>query len=69
MPNNTHTTTQGQMWDQISLERYGSELQMAELLPPNVEEMDALFLAGEVQLAVPERPRQAVRNLPPWERM
>ena len=64
-----HTTTQGQMWDQISLARYGSEKQMAELLPPNVDEMDALFLGGEVQLAVPEMPVQRVRNLPPWERM
>ena len=63
------TTTQGQAWDQIALDRLGSEKQMDALLPRNVEEMDVLLLAGERRITVPDVQPKAVRSLPPWERM
>lgn len=62
-------TNQGQAWDQVALERYGSEKQMGVLLPANVNEMDALLFAGEVELAIPKVVRPAAKSLPPWERM
>ncbi len=62
-------TVQGQAWDQISLARYGSEKQMSPILPANVEEMDALIFGGDTVIEVPDVRIQAVRNLPPWERM
>lgn len=66
---NNAVTTQGQAWDQIALDRLGSEKQMASLLPRNTDEMDALLFAGEVELAIPKVVRPAAKSLPPWERM
>lgn len=62
-------TSQGQMWDQVALARYGSEKQMGDLLPVNVDEMDSLFFAGGMTLDIPEVQPVASRSLPPWERM
>lgn len=63
------TASQGEAWDQIAKERYGSEKGMAVLLPANVEEMDALLLSGETPLDLPDVPVRAAVSLPPWERM
>lgn len=63
------TTTQGQAWDQVALERLGSEKQMSALLPVNPDEMDALLFSGEVSVAVPEVKPLAAKSLPPWKRM
>ncbi len=57
------------MWDQIALERYGDEAQMAALLPANTDEADALIFSGGVSLDVPEAQSRATRSVPPWERM
>ena len=64
-----YVSTQGQAWDQIALERLGSEKQMGAVPPVNVDEMDTLLFGGEKALTVPQAPVRAVRNLPPWERM
>ena len=68
MPSNV-TTSQGQMWDQVALIRYGSERQMGDLLPANVDELDCLAFAGGLELEIPEAQPAALRSLPPWERM
>ena len=65
----SHTTSQGHAWDQIALTRYGSEKQMGDLLPANVDELDCLAFAGGLELEIPESEPAAVRSLPPWERM
>lgn len=62
-------TIQGQAWDQVAIERYGSEKQMAVLLSANVEELDALQFSGDMDLNIPDVAPQPVRSLPPWERM
>lgn len=62
-------TVQGQAWDQVSLARIGSEKQMSALLPVNVDEMDAVFFAGDTRLQIPDVQPLAVKSLPPWERM
>lgn len=65
----SHTTSQGEAWDQVAKERYGSEKDMAVLLPANPDEMDALLLSGETRLDVPDMPVRGTVSLPPWERM
>lgn len=69
MPRDTAITIQGQAWDQVALERYGSEKQMDILPSANVEEADAIFFGGGIELALPDVRPQAVRSMPPWERM
>ena len=66
---NKETTIQGQAWDQVSLERYGSEKQMGALLPANADEIDALLFEGGVTLEIPEVEPLREKSLPPWERM
>ena len=63
------TTTQGQAWDNIALNRLSSEKQMGVLLPANVDEIDTLLFEGGLDLAVPEVKPLRVKSVPPWERM
>lgn len=67
--NSNETTTQGQAWDQIALKQYGSEKQMAALLPANTDELDTLFFEGGISVAVPDVEPLRVKSVPPWERM
>ena len=63
-------TTQGQMWDHVSLSRLGSELSMQDVARRNVDNADLLEFPGELTLSVPETGSVTpVRQLPPWERM
>lgn len=62
-------TVQGQMWDQIALDRLNVEHDMRDVVDLNVSYADALILSGELNLSIPETPKQdPVRTLPPWER-
>ncbi len=66
----THTTTQGQMWDQVALDHLRTEMAMADVARANVNHADSLAFAGETRLAVPDAATvQPARTLPPWERM
>lgn len=69
MPSDRFTSTQGQAWDQAALVKLGSEKQMGLLLPENPDEADALFFSGGQKLAIPAIGVEAVKSLPPWERM
>jgi len=70
MPSKQHTTTQGQMWDQIALARLNSELAMTDVARANVDEADCLEFPGEMRLSVPDAATvEPERTLPPWERM
>lgn len=64
----SYRAAQGEMWDQVSLAKYGGEKSMGELLPANVAEMDALFFQGETSLEIPQIAPKIARSLPPWER-
>lgn len=68
MPSN-EISIQSQAWDQLALKRYGSEKRMSVLLPVNVDEMDALLLAGGISLNIPKVEALRVKSLPPWERL
>lgn len=70
MLNKQHTTTQGEAWDQIALAEYDAEAAMGDLLWHNIDEMDALTLSGDIDVAVPSVGKaEAPRVLPPWERL
>lgn len=62
-------TVQGQMWDQIALDRLTNEHDMRDIVDVNTSHADVLILSGELNLSIPETPKQdPVRTLPPWER-
>lgn len=63
-------TVQGQAWDQIARDNYGSEARMDTLLSGNVDEADVLLFSGETSVRLPGEAKPAsVRSTPPWERM
>ena len=68
MPNDI-VTVQGMAWDNITLEKGGSEKLMGQLLPENAEEMDVLLFSGGELAHVPELKISVTRSLPPWERL
>ena len=65
-------TIQGQAWDQIAREAWGSELLMDRLTAGNVDEDDVLLFSGNTMLDVPEvsaaDARRASVQPAPWER-
>jgi hypothetical protein len=66
------TTFQGQAWDMIALNEYGSEYAMSHLLAANPQARGVLLFSGEKKLALPALPddeAQVVQeSLPPWKR-
>lgn len=70
MRNKTYTTKSGDMWDMISLEVYGSELFVDDLMRANFEHRNVTIFNAGVTLNVPEiSPMQLDNtNLPPWRR-
>lgn len=63
----TYTTQQGQTWDQISKEVYGSELHIRELMESNQKLIDIFVFSAGTVLTVPELTEDTT-NLPPWRR-
>ncbi len=65
-------TIQGQAWDQIAREAWGSELLMSRLTADNVDDADVLLFSGNTMLDVPEvsaaDARRASVQPAPWER-
>lgn len=68
MPNDI-VTVQGLAWDNIALDKGGSEKLMGQLLTENVEEMDVLLFSGGLIAHVPAMKISLSRSLPPWERL
>lgn len=66
-------TAQGQAWDQIAKNAYGTEKLMDRLLTGNAEEADVLLFSGNTPLGVPEvsaaEARRAKVQPAPWERL
>lgn len=67
---NTYKTVQGDTWDVISLNLYGSEIFTDRLLKANFAQRNvAVFGAGVVLNAPVIAPLEKQRNnLPPWRR-
>ena len=67
---NTYRTTQGDTWDIISLNAYGSEMQTGLLVQANQQHASTAIFSAGVVLQVPDLPATASdnANLPPWRR-
>lgn len=63
----TYTTKQGDVWDMISYEVYGSELQVGWLMQNNMDKLDTFVFASGVVLKTPPLPAAAsASSFPPW---
>ena len=63
----TYTTKQGDVWDMISYEVYGSELHVGWLMQNNMQLLDTFVFSSGVVLQTPPLPMAAESNrFPPW---
>lgn len=64
-----HTTSQGEMWDGISLKYYGTENAMNTLIDANPTYRETFIFGGGIILDIPEIDTSSINmNLPPWKR-
>lgn len=64
----TYTTKQGDMWDSISYNLYGSESYTDALINANTDYCDVYIFSAGIVLNVPEvEERVSADNLPPWK--
>lgn len=61
----TYTTIQGQTWDMISKEVYGTELNAGRLMEANPKQLGVFIFPAGIVLDTPEIEEQE-SNLPPW---
>lgn len=65
----TYIARQGQLWDQIALEMYGTEMKASFLLEHNQEMTDILIFEGGEKVRVPViEESELITSLPPWRR-
>ena len=63
---NRYTTTQGDMWDSISLRIYGTEKLMHALIEANHHYRHVAVFPANRELVIPEPPRGTRATSPPW---
>lgn len=70
MADKAYTTVQGDTWDLISLNQYGSELFTDNLVSANFNYRDVLIFGAGTSLVIPEVTEIELEttNLPPWRR-
>lgn len=62
----TYTTVQGDCWDKISFELYGSEKYMGYLLEANKPLIDIFVFSEGTVINVPDLPEIPDEDLPEW---
>ena len=65
---NRVTAMQGDTWDKISYEQYGSEFYVTELMLANENYVDTLVFSGGEILNIPDVSKDTQESLPPWRR-
>lgn len=60
-------TIQGEAWDIIAKNKYGSEYEMHSLLAENSDVLDTLFFSGNTEIIIPEKEKTAVKIPAVWE--
>lgn len=60
-----YTTIQGQTWDMISKELYGTEMNVGYLMEANPKLLGIYVFPAGVELTVPDV-EEKEKNLPPW---
>lgn len=63
-----YITTQGETWDTISLDLYGSPYHVAELIECNRKYSDVLIFDANVELNIPVLEEKSSVTLAPWKR-
>ena len=65
----TYTTTQGQTWDQISLDVYGSVYKYPAIIDANPDYIDVLIFSSGTVLNIPdevEEAQEVSKDYPAW---
>lgn len=60
--------SQGDTWDKISFEQYGSEYFVNELLLSNAKYNDVVVFAGGEKLVISDIEIESNETLPPWRK-
>lgn len=64
-----YLTKDGDAWDEVSKELYGSELFMHEVMKANPQYRDYVLLPGNLTLTIPDVDTQVFPTVtPPWKR-
>lgn len=63
-----YVTTQGETWDTISLDFYGSPYRIKELIECNREYSDVLIFETGIELNIPILEEKVSTTLAPWKR-
>ncbi|WP_301956567.1 tail protein X [uncultured Dialister sp.] len=63
-----YRTVQGDMWDSIAKNCYGSELGMNALIEANHRYIDIVVFPAGIELTVPDYSKPETSNFPPWRR-
>lgn len=63
-----YVTNQGETWDTISLDFYGTPYRMKELIECNRQYSDVLVFEGGVELNIPILEEESANTLAPWKR-
>ena len=66
MCNNIYLTTQGDMWDSISLRVYGTEKLMHVLIEANHKHRNISIFPANIELIVPDVSVRENITFPPW---
>lgn len=69
MAKTSYTTTQGDMWDTISLAMYGTEKQMTVLIDANPAYRETVVFPAGAVLTIPAITVSTIpSSVPPWKR-
>lgn len=63
----TKKTIQGEAWDLIAKNKYGSEYEMHTLLAENPAMLDVLLFSGNKEINMPEKPKTTIKIPAVWE--
>lgn len=63
-----YKTHQGETWDMISQDFYGTPFKMNDLIACNPNYADVLIFNEEVELNIPILEESSPDTLPPWKR-
>ena len=63
-----YTTNQGETWDTISLDFYGTPYRIKELIECNRQYSDVLVFEANVELNIPILEDKLAVTLAPWKR-
>lgn len=66
MASEFYITRQGETWDEIALERYGSESYADALMMSNYDLLDTLVFSAGATVYTPDLDAEPSEDTPPW---